>query len=264
MNSRKVNQAAAQWSAMAMADFGQRLRALLRKEGISVHEFGIKYGIPAPQLAFMLKADPASVDLEEPSLSTIVKVVVMSGLAIEIKPVSETPIGSYDLSDEETFEPRFPNNFRHRPAPGRPAAAPQRPSAPKTERSQSGWMDFEDSDEEEPDFEGMIPPEEPEEPGDFTFEEPKADDAPRFGDMSRNELVDIIEKHLWDSEIDVEEASRSELVKFLEQKNEMLRKFKKGKEESISPKRLKELQDGLCNAIKRNPDLAKHLAPYIN
>lgn len=63
--------------------------------------------------------------------------------------------------------------------------------------------------------------------------EDNAENTPKYEHMIKDDLCNIIREHLWDSEIDLENASRTELIAFLNDKD-VLRKNRKEKKENKS------------------------------
>lgn len=164
----------------------------------------------------------------ELSLMTIGKLLIGSNLAVEVMHVSDTEIGSYDLSgdDEECVEPT-PKKVQPRDEKGRFK------SYDEVEKQK-------DEEPEEWDVEG---------PEEWDDEEPEFTD---FSQLDREELVQIIEENEWDDEIDVNNAPKRKLVKFLEKKENELNEalFNDATEEEDE----KDMREAIRETLDRNPE----------
>ena len=85
-------------------------------------------------------------------------------------------------------------------------------------------------------------------------EEQKKDEEKKspFASMSRERLVNIIVKKLWDTEIDIEEASNEELVEFLNKKDKRIREMKEIENAEKNPEFMR-FVNGLKTLIKNDP-----------
>ena len=156
----------------------------------------------------------------ELSLLTISKILIGSNLAVEVKHVSDTEIESYDLSGSDyEDEEETPKKVQPRDEKGR----------------------FKSYDE--------VEKQKDEEPEEWDDEEPEFTD---FSQFDREELVQIIEENEWDDEIDVNNAPKRKLVKFLERKeneiNEAL--FNDATEEEDE----KDMREAIRETLDRNPE----------
>jgi hypothetical protein len=79
--------------------------------------------------------------------------------------------------------------------------------------------------------------------------------------MEREQLVDIIQTKLWDTEIDVDAASREQLVRFLEDKDRRMnevRAAREGRGVAIDPS-VVQLKDKIKQTLEKNPHLRNYL-----
>jgi len=156
----------------------------------------------------------------ELSLLTISKILIGSNLAVEVKHVSDTEIGSYGLSGSDyKDEEETPKKVQPRDEKGR----------------------FKSYDE--------VEKQEDEEPEEWDDEEPEFTD---FSQLDREELVQIIEENEWDDEIDVNNTPKRKLVKFLEKKENELNEalFNDTTEEEDE----KDMREAIRETLDRNPE----------
>lgn len=73
-----------------------------------------------------------------------------------------------------------------------------------------------------------------------------------FASMPRERLVNIIVKKLWDTEINIEEASNEELVEFLNKKDKRIREMKEIENAEKNPEFMR-FVNGLKTLVKNDP-----------
>jgi hypothetical protein len=75
--------------------------------------------------------------------------------------------------------------------------------------------------------------------------------------MTREQLVEIIQNKLWDSEIDVLRVTREQLVRFLEGKNRRLEELqeRREREQAGADPAVLELKDKIKKTLEANPHL---------
>ena len=85
-------------------------------------------------------------------------------------------------------------------------------------------------------------------------EEQKKDEEKKspFASMPRERLVNIIVKKLWDTEIDIEEASDEELVEFLNKKDKRIREMKEIEKAEKNPEFMR-FVNGLKTLVENDP-----------
>jgi hypothetical protein len=78
--------------------------------------------------------------------------------------------------------------------------------------------------------------------------------------MEREQLVDIIQNKLWDGEIDVESASREQLVHFLEDKDRRMAELRAARNGGapIDPS-VVNLKNKIKDTLEKNPHLRNYL-----
>ena len=73
-----------------------------------------------------------------------------------------------------------------------------------------------------------------------------------FASMPRERLVNIIVKKLWDTEINIEEASNEELIEFLNKKDKRIREMKEIENAEKNPEFMR-FVNGLKTLVKNDP-----------
>lgn len=89
-----------------------------------------------------------------------------------------------------------------------------------------------------------------------TEEEPRQEEEKKspFASMPRERLVNIIVKKLWDTEIDIEEASNEELVEFLNKKDKRIREMREVEKAEKNPEFMR-FVNGLKTLIENDPNV---------
>ena len=87
-----------------------------------------------------------------------------------------------------------------------------------------------------------------------TEEEPRQEEEKKspFASMPRERLVNIIVKKLWDTEIDIEEASNEELVEFLNKKDKRIREMREVEKAEKNPEFMR-FVNGLKTLVENDP-----------
>ena len=92
-------------------------------------------------------------------------------------------------------------------------------------------------------------------------EQPREDASP-FAHMSREEKVNIIKERLWDSEIDVDNVSDEQLVRFLNEKDKRMKEYKRMRDIESDPK-VNEFKNKLKNTVNTNPHLREWVKKFV-
>ena len=273
MNREQLQRLASEWTRMAKNDIRNKVISFMREVDASERELAYVLAISDGELKQILEGNG------EITLSTFAKLLIATGNALEIKPIEDTPIGDYEnIPTEEEFErmlPR-PNVFaRPKPHPMRPQFGRpnfSRPTPPIYEKN---------IDEDERNFIPPMPdelrrameerygrpvhrPEQPrDEHGRFASTRPQVrKEASPFESKSTDELEKIIRERLWDSEIDLNRASKAELVAFLDDKNKRMTQYKHIKELEEDPK-VNEFKSKLKNTLNNNPHLREWTKKFL-
>ena len=275
MNREQLQKLASEWTRMAKNDIRNKVISFMREVDASERELAYVLAISDGELKQILEGNG------EISLSTFAKLLIATGNALEIKPIEDTPISDYEnIPTEEEFErplPR-PNVFaRQKPQPmqpqfGRPSFS--RPIPPMHEEDGNDFIppmpeELRRAMEERYDRPVHRPEQPRDEYGRFAPKHPQMhkEEAPRrevspFESKSTDELVKIIRERLWDSEINLNRASKEELVAFLDEKNKRMTEYKRMKALEEDPK-VNEFKSKMKNTLHNNPHLREWAKKFL-
>ena len=275
MNREQLQKLASEWTRMAKNDIRNKVISFMREVDASERELAYVLAISDGELKQILEGNG------EITLSTFAKLLIATGNALEIKPIEDTPISDYEnIPTEEEFErplPR-PNVFaRQKPQPmqpqfGRPNFS--RPIPPMHEEDGNDFIppmpeELRRAMEERYDRPVHRPEQPRDEYGRFAPKHPQLhkEEAPRrevspFESKSTDELVKIIRERLWDSEINLNRASKEELVAFLDEKNKRMTEYKRMKALEEDPK-VNEFKSKMKNTLHNNPHLREWAKKFL-
>ena len=275
MNREQLQKLASEWTRMAKNDIRNKVISFMREVDASERELAYVLAISDGELKQILDGNG------EITLSTFAKLLIATGNALEIKPIEDTPISDYEnIPTEEEFErplPR-PNVFaRQKPQPmqpqfGRPNFS--RPIPPMHEEDGNDFIppmpeELRRAMEERYDRPVHRPEQPRDEYGRFAPKHPqmRKEEAPRrevspFESKSTDELVKIIRERLWDSEINLNRASKEELVAFLDEKNKRMTEYKRMKALEEDPK-VNEFKSKMKNTLHNNPHLREWAKKFL-
>ena len=263
---RNVEELAYNWLAQALEDISGKVNEFCRETNGTPKDIAGILNIPIEELRGVLNKTSSNM-----SLLTFAKLLIATGHALDIKPLREAPMAPHDAFNHMPPPPPMPRrNVFSEPHTTREIPSFARPPKPQT-------CDFEDEFEDELDddlleLETITPPRpqrremrETPQPRHFVrrepspYPQPSAPTPPRgrvspFEDKSATELIGIIRERLWDSEIDLTRASKSDLVKFLDNKDKLMREYRHNRELEQDPK-INEFKEGLKKTIEENPQL---------
>ena len=275
MNREQLQKLASEWTRMAKNDIRNKVISFMREVDASERELAYVLAISDGELKQILEGNG------EITLSTFAKLLIATGNALEIKPIEDTPISDYEnIPTEEEFErplPR-PNVFaRQKPQPmqpqfGRPNFS--RPIPPMHEEDGNDFIppmpeELRRAMEERYDRPVHRPEQPRDEYGRFAPKHPqmRKEEATRrevspFESKSTDELVKIIRERLWDSEINLNRASKEELVAFLDEKNKRMTEYKRMKALEEDPK-VNEFKSKMKNTLHNNPHLREWAKKFL-
>lgn len=275
MNREQLQKLASEWTRMAKNDIRNKVISFMREVDASERELAYVLAISDGELKQILEGNG------EITLSTFAKLLIATGNALEIKPIEDTPISDYEnIPTEEEFErplPR-PNVFaRQKPQPmqpqfGRPNFS--RPIPPMHEEDGNDFIppmpeELRRAMEERYDRPVHRPEQPRDEYGRFAPKHPQMhkEEAHRrevspFESKSTDELVKIIRERLWDSEINLNRASKEELVAFLDEKNKRMTEYKRMKALEEDPK-VNEFKSKMKNTLHNNPHLREWAKKFL-
>lgn len=241
------------WLKEYKADIQSKIENLLDESEASPEELAEEINVDVEEIYDILDGHAENISVE-----TLIRVFMVLGLAIEIKPIGETPLGGYDnINPHVMREPQFEE--RRAPQPN-PFARPKgglggRDFTPPFPPRGFDNIPRHEMEEMEREFERRhpIPP------------MPKHEEKPTspFALMGREELCKIIRKKLWDSEIDIDSASKGELVRFLEAKDKRMKEFKKAEDLERDPK-VAEFVKNMKKTINENPQFRSYMKKFLD
>lgn len=270
MNRQMLQSLASDWTRMAKNDIRTKIIEFMNEVDTTPQELAYALAISDGELQQILEGNG------EITLSTFAKLLIATGNALEIKPIEQTPIGNYHNTRCVDDLPPIPNMpplarmTRPRPA----VRTEQRNNVFNRERSQQHPIGNQETqrilfghdmpimppifnhEEEEPRIEHTKQPRDAH--GRFQRREQPQVPQSKFASMTRQKLIEIIKNHLWDSEIDVNSVTFSNLVKFLEEKDKKFNEMKKIREAEQDPK-VFEFKNRIKNSLKTNPHLRDYL-----
>ena len=243
MNAREIQAAAGGFVQQMISDVRNKLNQFLRESGLTIRQMARDLGLNEDELDRIQHGDGRV------SLETFATLLIANGLVLEVKPISEAPIPTRNGVpvpprgfDDQQLPPPPPGFFDHvrrggMPTPGEqprdargrfmprsggPSPAAPRPAAPRGGQST----------------------------------------APNFAAMEREQLVEIIQNRLWDTEIDVTRASREQLVRFLQEKDRRRIALEERREQESDPA-VADLKDKIKKTLEDNPHLRSVLKQLI-
>ena len=240
MDTNQIKIAASCLVEQATQDIREKIECLKASWATDLNGIAMKLDIPFHVLYGVIN------DGEEMALELFFKVMAATGHVIEIKPMSEAaacfdrhpdfapsevPFFDRIRPQGETHRTResAPHTTQPRDSRGRfmPRNAQAAPSAPSAERLSEARV------------------------------EAAATNAPNFRAMSREQLADIIQNKLWDSEIDVVRSSQAELASFLEDKDRQLQvlKARRERQQLEGDPKVVDLKNKIKKTLEENPNL---------
>lgn len=241
MDRNKLLQLSSEWSRFAKNDIRKKLKDFMNETGMNASEAAAELAISEGEIEQILSGSG------EMSFSTFAKLLIASGFVIEVKPLRATPFGSYDNI------PMPPPMGAPMPYGGMPFPNGERRQAPRN--AQRRYVPQFENDEEPDEFtiedESSAPR--------YTRQQRQATRSP-FRNMTRAQMETIIKNRLWDSEIDLNNASWQDLVTFLEEKDSKIQAIKENANRNNEDEGTNAFKKRLAQALEKNP----HLMPIID
>lgn len=262
---RNLERAAKGWISQYSADIMSKVNNLLEENDSTPEELADVIGAPIEDIEDILNGDGENISVE-----TLIKIFMVLGFAIEIKPIEETPLGGYDnvnphVMDDFADDPEEMVDFHEEvrtPRPN-PFARPQRPMGGMPPRGGFNPNHIPPHVRERMERD-MAMGRMPNRPMTPPTPRPRHEETPTspFASKTREELVHIIRKHLWDTEIDIENAPKEALVRFLNEKDRRTKQFKRSEELERDP-HVAEFVKNMKKTIKDNPQFRSYMKKFI-
>lgn len=239
MNSYEIQKAARGFVQQMKDDIRNKLNQFTRETGITIRQMARDLGLNEDDLDRIKNGDG------NVSLETFATLLIANGLVLEVKPISEAPIPT---RNGIPVPPRgFERDNRDEQLPPPPPGffdAVRRGEVPAP-------------GEQPRDSRGRFMPRTPRPAVTRPEAAPRAPQTPNFSNMTREQLVEIIQNKLWDSEIDVLRVTREQLVRFLEGKNRRLEELqeRREREQAGADPAVLELKDKIKKTLEANPHL---------
>lgn len=258
---RNFELAAKNWMNQCGADLKGKIDNLLTENDSTPDELAETINVDVDEIYAILDEE-----VENISVETLIKVFMVLGLAVEIKPINQTPLRTYENVNPHVMEDIDDENDFHEevrtPRPN-PFARPSRPMGgmPPREFDPSRIPPhFREQMERDMAMGGMH----------GVGRRPMGAPNPRheekstspFATKTRDELTHIIRKHLWDTEIDIENAPKEALVRFLDEKDKRTKEFKRNEEVERDP-RVAEFVKNMKKTIKENPQFRSYMKNFL-
>ena len=202
----------------------------LRTQRVTPEELAYVLGITNGEMSQILEGDG------NVTVDVLSKLLVATDMAVEIKPVRQTPLGAYGRNMPRSGAYPGPNGIPVGPD-GRPLPPPPGFPRPGFGGAPAPGM-FDPRQREERAADNVEVPMETTGPvrdsrGRFTkktatrrpaaTQRPRATEANPYSNLSADQLVGIIRSNIWDGEIDINRASHDELAAFVANKERIMR-----------------------------------------
>ena len=264
MNRNELQRLASEWVRLAKNDIRNKVIDFMREVDASQRELAYVLAISEGELNQIIEGNG------EITLSTFAKLLIATGNALEIKPIEDTPIGDYNnipTDCEMRRQMPRPNIFERQRPPHSNSTPPTnhfgRPSFSRPiEEDVDEDYEF-DSDEAPTEERYNMPPRD--EHGRFMRRNQRYEtNSPisPFDTMTTDELVKIIKERLWDSEINLNTATKSQLVSFLKEKDKRMKQYQRIKNLENDPK-VMEFKSRMKKTLDENPHLREWAKKFL-
>ena len=262
-NTQELLQAVQAWLGMARQDLQNRISTFMNTQNVSVEDLSNVLQISPDEINAILAGDTNI------SLETFAKLLIANGLAIAITPVNETPIGSYrgnrhgvDRRGQMPMMPQYGMPFNGGPQPMMPMGGSQPMGAPMFGGAPAQDPNFEPRAVGNPN-QSQTEPAQPVRDSRGRFAKRPAVGSPQddpYMRLSVDALKDIITRNNWHYEINLNTATRDEMIALLKEKEAAAVGGGAPKAEQGTKDSSKELADALAKALTNSPDLLNKLA----
>lgn len=274
-NTEELLQSAEAWLQQATDDLRQHMEGFMNAENMSPEDLAELLALTPEEINAVLEGNVDGI-----SLRTFANVLIANGLALAIQPVVETPIGHFGGprfgTQRRGFMPPPPQMGRPMPRFNgvgpqggqhiRPEDVPQVPHAVGTPQPRNARGQF--------------------------ARRPTGPETDPYFRLTIDALRDIVTRNHWNYEIDVNSATREELINFLKEKEKMtiggiptnrsqgkVEADKKVEDTEVKEIRAEETVDeapaeaqtnvdaiaqALAKLFRENPDVANTLGSLIN
>lgn len=325
MNREQLQRLASEWVRLAKNDIRTKAINFMDETDSNPSELAYHLGLSEGEIRQIIEGNG------EITISTFAKLLIATGNALEIKPISETPIGNYENTpceeelqrplprqeffernrfdrpsfsrdvedeDDEVERPTFsrdvinddefsevdftrtnPSTFAREMA--RRAAEEHfgreisRNAQPRDSRGRFASRNHQTNNSEVENSNGreISSNTQPRDSrGRFASRNHQTDNGEAensngsvgspFDNMSTDRLTSIIKERLWDSEINLNTATKQELINFLKEKDRRMNEYKRVKALENDPKVI-EFKERMKKTIKNNPHLHDWVKQFL-
>lgn len=245
------------WMNQAKEDMRTKVRIFLKENDATPEELAELLDVSVDEIYMILDGDADMIEL-----ATFGKLLIATGHAIAIQKIEDTPMGNYEnvrqpVMQESMFESPRPNPFMRPREEQRPITPPRGfnlNNIPPHIRERVD-REFGSQMHETPRPNPFMRP-----------REERENTSSPFTRMTRDNLVKIINDKLWETEIDTRNASKDELVKFLEEKDRKIRRMRMGEQrekELENDPNVSEFLKRMKQNVKENPQLRNYIKKFV-
>jgi len=259
------------------------VRAFLDAQKVTEGELAYVLGITTDEMTKILRGNGNI------TVDTLSKLLVATDMAVEIKPVRNTPLGAYGRQMPRSGGFPAPHGMRVN-KDGIPCDENGRPLPPPPPGFMPHFGDFGPEADEEPQEEVPMETTGPMRDSHGRFVKKvnrtaarqsqrtatRAEENP-YSNISRGDLVNIVRQNIWDGEIDVDNASQEELAAFVANKERIMRqRAEQAEERKAEPKKptakggmgeatnaFLQMLANMAEEAKNNPQLAETIARFM-
>lgn len=276
-SKQELQSAAYGWLSQAGLDLSNRFKSFLSANDADFNDVADALDIEGHTLDSILDGD-----LSDISAKTLIKLFIVNDLALEIKPISETPMGRMHGRGFDMPIGSVHDEWTHAPI-----------HEAERENANDARPPFSRFDERQPrDSRGRFMSRRPIHRNVAPSSNNGEDNV--YDNMSNDTLANIISRNLWDSEIDLSNATHEDLVNFIVDKEKRFANMGTHKdaprphnasEKAHGPHRFESQStkvpsygepnicgdarsngfiDAMINVVKKNPELAKQIYEFAN
>lgn len=264
MTKQELSNLANEWTLSAKTDLKNKVINYMEETETSPTEVANELGISVSVINSILHGG------DNIPLDAFAKIIIASGFAMELKPLNQTPFNtmdfSYDIDDEyneeDEYEIDMTKNIPTYSQPTYSTRTPHQFSTSTTHEAIRNNIRTEAAARAAQDAYHHCAHN-----GQCTCGHNHHDTQATHSEMFDNpfnaktiqQLKDIIEKNLWDTEIDIQSASRQELISFLCKKDKMRKAYTQRKTETTQDPKVGDFLNRIKSTVQTNPHLKSYL-----
>ena len=282
-NREELLQVAGSNANQLKANLRQAVQNFLAVQNVSEDDLAYVLGITGNEMNQILHGNG------NVTVDVLSKLLVATDMAVEIKPVRNTPLGGYGRKMPKSGGFPAPHGMRvnehgipcdenGRPLPPPPGMPPFMGMHPREERAADVQQEIPmETTGPVRDSHGRFVKKAKSATRPVRPAQPQMEEGNPYLNISRADLANIVRQNIWDGEIDVENASQQELAAFVANKERIMRqRASQAEQQQTEPKPQPRTQgmSGSANAFiqmlenmaqeaKNNPQLAETIARFM-